>query len=94
MDPIACSLVNPRYDEQEQEMTHNTFDQFNALVTRLAAADGTVADERAHDIPDTALSHEVLAAIVGGFRLKIGGAEAAGFFKEATGFDSESEVTE
>ena len=28
------------------------------------------------------------------FQLKIGGAEAAGFFKEATGFDSESEVTE
>jgi phage tail-like protein len=26
--------------------------------------------------------------------LKIGGAEAAGFFKEVTGFDSESEVTE
>jgi phage tail-like protein len=29
-----------------------------------------------------------------GFRLKIGGAEVAGLFKEATGFDSESEVTE
>lgn len=28
------------------------------------------------------------------FTLNIGGAEAAGFFKEATGFDSESEVTE
>ena len=28
------------------------------------------------------------------FTLKIGGAEAAGFFKEATGFDSESEVIE
>src|SRR5919202_1408155 len=28
------------------------------------------------------------------FTLQIGGAEAAGFFKEATGFDSESEVTE
>ncbi len=28
------------------------------------------------------------------FTLSIGGAEAAGFFKEATGFDSESEVTE
>ena len=27
------------------------------------------------------------------FTLNIGGAEAAGFFKEATGFDSESEVT-
>lgn len=25
--------------------------------------------------------------------LRIGGSEAAGFFKEATGFDSESEVT-
>ena len=28
------------------------------------------------------------------FKMVIGGAEAAGFFKEATGFDSESEVTE
>lgn len=28
------------------------------------------------------------------FTLSIGGAEAAGFFKEATGFDSESEVAE
>ena len=28
------------------------------------------------------------------FRLKIGGAEVAGLFKEATGFDSETEVTE
>lgn len=28
------------------------------------------------------------------FTLSIGGAEAAGFFKEATGFDSESEVVE
>jgi phage tail-like protein len=28
------------------------------------------------------------------FTLKIGGAESAGFFKEATGFDSESETTE
>ena len=26
-------------------------------------------------------------------RLKVGGSEAAGFFKEATGFDSESEVS-
>ena len=81
-------------------MSHNQFDQCNDLVTWLAAADGTIAAEHAHDIPDTALSHEVLAAIVGGrrpellggFGLKIGGAEVAGFFKEATGFDSESEV--
>jgi phage tail-like protein len=29
-----------------------------------------------------------------GFRLKIGGVEVAGLFKEATGFDSETEVTE
>ena len=29
-----------------------------------------------------------------GFRLKIGGAEVAGLFKEVTGFDSETEVTE
>src|SRR3954451_20679354 len=28
------------------------------------------------------------------FTLKIGGAEAAGFFKEVTGFDSEAEETE
>ena len=28
------------------------------------------------------------------FTLSIGGAESAGYFKEATGFDSESEVTE
>jgi phage tail-like protein len=28
------------------------------------------------------------------FTLKIGGAESAGFFKEATGFDSESETSE
>jgi phage tail-like protein len=28
------------------------------------------------------------------FKLKIGDAESAGFFKEATGFDSESEVSE
>lgn len=28
------------------------------------------------------------------FTLSIGGAEAAGFFKEATGFDSQSEVVE
>jgi hypothetical protein len=73
-------------------MSQHTFDQFNHLVTRLAAAEGTVAEEGAYGIPNTELSHEVLAAIVGG--LKIGGSEAAGFFKEATGFDSESEVTQ
>ena len=49
-------------------MSHNQFDQFNALVTRLVAADGTVAAERAHELLDTALAHEVLAAIVGGRR--------------------------
>jgi hypothetical protein len=73
-------------------MSHNKYNQFNALVTRLAAADGAIADEHTQAIPDTQLSREVLTTIVGGFRLKIGGAEAAGFFKEATGFDSESEV--
>jgi hypothetical protein len=71
----------------------NVYDQLNDLVTRLAAADGTVAAERAPDIPATDLSHEGLAAIVGGrrpaslggFGLKIGGAEAAGFFKKRPG---------
>jgi hypothetical protein len=47
-------------------MSHNTFDQFNALVTRLAAADGIVAAERSHEILDTELAREVLEAIVGG----------------------------
>ncbi|HEY7495663.1 MAG TPA: hypothetical protein VIH59_31735 [Candidatus Tectomicrobia bacterium] len=49
-------------------MTHNIFDQFNALVTRLAAADGTLAVERSDEILDTALAREVLAAIVAGMR--------------------------
>jgi hypothetical protein len=73
-------------------VSHTLFDQRNDLAPRLAAADGTIADEHAQAIPDTQLSREVLTTIVGGFRLKIGGAEAAGFFKEAIGFDSESEV--
>jgi hypothetical protein len=47
-------------------MSHNTFDQFNDLVTRLAAADGTVAAERSHEILDTELAREVLEAIVAG----------------------------
>jgi hypothetical protein len=47
-------------------MSHNKFDQFNDLVTRLAAADGTLADERSHAILDTELAREVLEAIVGG----------------------------
>jgi phage tail-like protein len=34
------------------------------------------------------------ASVPVSFRLKIGDAEAAGLFKEATGFDSESEVAE
>jgi hypothetical protein len=45
-------------------MSHNQFDQFHALVTRLATADGTLAAERAHELLDTALAREVLAAIV------------------------------
>jgi hypothetical protein len=47
-------------------MSHNTFDQFNDLVTRLAAADGTLAEEHAHEILDTALAREELEAIVAG----------------------------
>jgi hypothetical protein len=58
--------VNPRDDEQEQEMAHNKFDQFNDLVTRLTGADGTVAEEGSHEILDTELAREVLEAIVGG----------------------------
>jgi hypothetical protein len=46
----------------------NVDDQFHDLVTRLAAADGTVAEERAPEILDTALAHEMLEAIVGGHR--------------------------
>jgi hypothetical protein len=79
-------------------MSDTKINQCNDLVTRLAAADGTTAGEHSPAIPNTEISREVLAAIVGGvpiyFTLRIGGAEAAGFFKEATGFDSESEVTE
>ena len=79
-------------------MSNTNINQCNDLVARLAAADGTIADEHSHAISDTDLSREVLEAIVGGvplyYTLRIGGAEAAGFFKEATGFDSESEVTE
>jgi hypothetical protein len=47
-------------------MTHTKFDQFNDLVTRLAAADGTVAAEHSHEILDTELASEVLEAIVAG----------------------------
>ena len=47
-------------------MSHNKFDQFNDLVTRLAAADGTVAEENSYEILDTELAREVLEAIVGG----------------------------
>ena len=49
-------------------MSHNKFDQFNDLVTRLAAADGTVAEEHSHEILDTELAREVLETIVGGVR--------------------------
>jgi hypothetical protein len=47
-------------------MSHNTFNQFNALVTRLAAADGTLAEARSHEILETELAREVLEAIVAG----------------------------
>jgi hypothetical protein len=47
-------------------MSHNKFDQFHALITQLAAADGTLAEERAPELLDTALAREVLEAIVGG----------------------------
>ena len=66
MATSACSPVNSRYDEQEPEMSHNTFDQFNALVTRLTTADGTVAAEHAPELLDTVLAPEVLEALVGG----------------------------
>ena len=49
-------------------MSHNTFAQFNDLVTQLDVADGTVAAERSHELLDTALAREVLEAIVGGLR--------------------------
>jgi hypothetical protein len=52
-------------------MSHNKFDQFNDLVTKLAA-DGTVAEARSHEILDTALAREVLTAIVGGRKLASG----------------------
>jgi hypothetical protein len=66
MAPIVYALVTHRSREEEQEMSHNKFDQFNDLVTRLAAADGTVTAERSQELLDTALTREVLAAIVGG----------------------------
>ena len=66
VDAIACSLVNPRYDKQEQEMSHNTSSQFSDLVTRLTSADGTLAEAHSHEILDTELAREVLEAIVGG----------------------------
>ncbi|HEY7495662.1 MAG TPA: hypothetical protein VIH59_31730 [Candidatus Tectomicrobia bacterium] len=50
-------------------MTRNTFDQFNDLMARLMAADGTVAEELAHELLDSELAREVLAAIVGGRNL-------------------------
>jgi phage tail-like protein len=39
-------------------------------------------------------AHDKEAHVPIWFTLKIGGAEAAGFFKEASGFDSESEIAE
>jgi hypothetical protein len=53
-------------------MSHNTFDQFNDLMARLTAADGTVAEEHSHELPDIQLTTEVLDTIVGGLSLKKG----------------------
>ena len=53
-------------------MTHNTFAQFNDLVARLVAADGTVAEELARELLDTEPAREVLTAIVGGRKLASG----------------------
>jgi hypothetical protein len=47
-------------------MSHNKFDQFKALVTRFAAADGTLEAERSQAILDTELAREVLEAIAAG----------------------------
>lgn len=47
-------------------MSHNKFDQFNDLVTRFAAADGTLAEEQSQEILSTELAHEVLDAIAAG----------------------------
>jgi hypothetical protein len=51
-------------------MSHNTFDQFNDLVTRLAATDGTLAAAHSHKLLDTELAREVLEAIVGGLSMQ------------------------
>jgi hypothetical protein len=85
MDTIACSLVNPRDDEQEQEMSHNKFDQFNDLVTRLAATDGTIADERSQELLDTELAREELEAIVAGIwnRITINPYEPGGMYRDS-----------
>lgn len=66
MSSIVCALVSTRYREQEQEMSQNTFDQCNDLITRIATADGTVAAERSYEMLDTELAREMLEAIVGG----------------------------
>jgi hypothetical protein len=63
-------------------MLHNTCDQCNALVTQFATADGTVREERAHELLDTELAREVLAAIVGGRRPESGGKIAVQFRPE------------
>src|SRR3954454_3263399 len=48
------------------------------------------ADQGATNVP----AHDKEAHVPIWFTLKIGGAEAAGFFKEASGSDSESEIAE
>jgi hypothetical protein len=69
-----------------------------ALVAALAL-DGALgspagADPRPASPPGTTTRAAARRPAPTYFQLRIGGAEAAGFFKEATGFDSESEVVE
>lgn len=47
-------------------MSHTKLNQFKDLVVRLAAADGTLAEEQSQEILATKLAREVLDAIVAG----------------------------
>jgi hypothetical protein len=58
--------VKLRERKQEQDMSHDKLNPCNNLVTRLAAADGTLEEARSHELLDTELAREVLEAIVGG----------------------------
>jgi hypothetical protein len=53
-------------------MSHNTCDQYNDLVPRLTAADGTLAEAHTYELLDTVLAREELEAIVGGMLCLIG----------------------